>query len=259
MPRLTIEEKQWILREYMKWENAAEVRRIWRQQFNTQPPNRKTIYRISKAFNGTDFLESPDPDADDSDILESVANFAVTQLDTHPTSDESPICIMEDDNSTSSGSEFAPPRTRKRIAKKTANNFTLEDSQPLTRRQAAKANSGKEKQPFLANFNPETSERERRKLNQKLQHHMVSGSSTTTTSAPKRYSNSVNNSKGIHINTGKNMCDCFNLECVGCFFPCKKCGSSKCGYECRVNRKTIYESIEYHGFSGIKRNPLYDK
>ncbi|XP_049820572.1 uncharacterized protein LOC126264905 [Aethina tumida] len=48
---------------------------------------------------------------------------------------------------------------------------------------------------------------------------------------------------GIHIETRLDMCDCLDLTCCGCFFPCPKCQSNKCGTVCRCNRTFIYDSI----------------
>uniref|UniRef100_A0A1I8BJL9 ARF7EP_C domain-containing protein n=1 Tax=Meloidogyne hapla TaxID=6305 RepID=A0A1I8BJL9_MELHA len=51
------------------------------------------------------------------------------------------------------------------------------------------------------------------------------------------------------------LCDCLSLECSGCNYPCKKCGSQKCSYSCRNNRRTYIESIDELG-SGITKNPF---
>lgn len=48
------------------------------------------------------------------------------------------------------------------------------------------------------------------------------------------------NKNGIQINNGLDLCDCMNKICSGCFFPCKKCNSKKCGPTCRVNRRFKY-------------------
>ncbi|KAK2588481.1 hypothetical protein KPH14_004464 [Odynerus spinipes] len=95
---------------------------------------------------------------------------------------------------------------------------------------------------FLRNFDPEHSEREKRKLHRRLyQGH-------------KRYA--VYNDEGIYVQTGGDLCDCLNLDCAGCHLPCSKCSSSKCGHECRNNRKWTYDSIENEGSNVVTKNPL---
>lgn len=47
--------------------------------------------------------------------------------------------------------------------------------------------------------------------------------------------------------TLEDLCDCLEKECEGCHFPCEKCTSEKCGPTCRVNRKYVYEKIEFNG------------
>lgn len=55
------------------------------------------------------------------------------------------------------------------------------------------------------------------------------------------------NARGIHIASNKDACDCLQADCPGCHFPCAKCGSSKCGVECRGNRNWAYEQLEIDG------------
>lgn len=42
-------------------------------------------------------------------------------------------------------------------------------------------------------------------------------------------------------------CDCFDIICPGCHFPCRTCNSPKCGVDCRVNRKVQIDSITFDG------------
>ncbi|XP_033327492.1 ARL14 effector protein [Megalopta genalis] len=95
---------------------------------------------------------------------------------------------------------------------------------------------------FLRNFDPEHSEREKRKLHRRLyQGH-------------KRHA--LYDDNGIYIQTGDDLCDCMNLNCAGCHFPCSKCSSTKCGHDCRINRKWTYDSIENEGSDLVIKNPL---
>jgi len=54
---------------------------------------------------------------------------------------------------------------------------------------------------------------------------------------------------------GLNLCDCLDAECPGCHFPCLKCGSEKCGSECRSRRKWIYDFVEIEGKDLKLQNP----
>ncbi|XP_058831179.1 ARL14 effector protein [Topomyia yanbarensis] len=97
---------------------------------------------------------------------------------------------------------------------------------------------------FLANFNPQTSRREKRKLNRK----------STPLVVPKVVG--LYTDRGVHRETGRDMCDCLDLSCPGCHFPCLLCGTTKCGSHCRVNRKWMYESIEHDAKDLVIRNKL---
>ncbi|XP_076012472.1 ARL14 effector protein isoform X2 [Genypterus blacodes] len=57
----------------------------------------------------------------------------------------------------------------------------------------------------------------------------------------------VYDNKGQLLSNGKDMCDCLDVDCMGCFYPCPECGSRKCGVECRCDRKWLYEQVEVEG------------
>lgn len=71
---------------------------------------------------------------------------------------------------------------------------------------------------FLADFNPEQSIRERRKMVRK-----------TTGPQPTSYQKpgTLYDDNGIHRATGLDACDCLDVSCPGCHFPCPGCGSNK--------------------------------
>lgn len=95
---------------------------------------------------------------------------------------------------------------------------------------------------FMENFNPETSARETRKVTRKVMNQM-------------RYRGKLHDSQGIHISTGKDLCDCCEEHCPGCHFPCPKCKSQKCGPVCRTNRRWVYEQNEIEGTDIIFKHP----
>ncbi|PIK36761.1 putative ARL14 effector protein-like [Apostichopus japonicus] len=81
-------------------------------------------------------------------------------------------------------------------------------------------------------FNPEESEREKKKL--------------------RRFQNSKPRAGVCYKETGmlldgRDICDCLTETCPGCFYPCPQCSSKKCGPTCRCNRKWVYDYIEDEG------------
>ncbi|KAJ3593840.1 hypothetical protein NHX12_006174 [Muraenolepis orangiensis] len=52
---------------------------------------------------------------------------------------------------------------------------------------------------------------------------------------------------GRLLTSNKDMCDCLDTDCMGCFYPCLNCGSRMCGVECRCDRKWLYEQVEVEG------------
>lgn len=57
----------------------------------------------------------------------------------------------------------------------------------------------------------------------------------------------VYDANGRLLSNGKDLCDCLDVDCMGCFFPCPECMSRKCGVECRCDRKWLYEQVEVEG------------
>lgn len=52
---------------------------------------------------------------------------------------------------------------------------------------------------------------------------------------------------GRYRATRIDACDCLDTNCVGCFFPCPKCGNTKCGTVCRRNRNDVVISSHIEG------------
>ncbi|KAK9409959.1 ARL14 effector protein [Crotalus adamanteus] len=89
-------------------------------------------------------------------------------------------------------------------------------------------------------FAPEANKREKRKLQTKN----TSVNSDRQLIAAK---SKVYDSQGFLLYSGIDLCDCLDEDCLGCFYACSKCGSRKCGPECRCDRKWLYEQIEIEG------------
>lgn len=118
---------------------------------------------------------------------------------------------------------------------------------PVTRRRSQAAlRLSKDNQDFLENFDPEKSARERRKVTRK----------SYNTQITRKVPGAVYDSRGVHIESLINLCDCLIMNCPGCHFPCPKCNSPKCGPDCRANRKYIFDCMEVHGSDSVIRNPL---
>lgn len=157
---------------------------------------------------------------------------------------------MSSAESSDSSEDEYNPAIREREHRTARKSTTQQPTQTyITRRQAAR-NATKALRAtsdrFMANFNPETSVREKRKLNRKI----------NPPSNVRRPAGAIYDENGIHIATLTDLCDCLNEDCLGCFFECSKCGSQKCGTECRVHRKYLVDQIEYHGYDNAIKNPL---
>lgn len=133
---------------------------------------------------------------------------------------------------------------RSRLAKKSTAPAPVPEIkyQLLTKRQAAIASKDKTKEIVKQISDKEYFETESRRKNEKRNVRRIPGA--------------LYDSSGVHINSNVDLCDCLQDSCRGCHFHCRKCASQKCGAECRVNRKFVYENIEYHGYEFVIKNPL---
>ncbi|XP_065518040.1 ARL14 effector protein-like [Lathamus discolor] len=102
--------------------------------------------------------------------------------------------------------------------------------------------------PQVANFNPET--RRQKKKAYMLQ---MKQDYFKKPKSAKKY-----DKHGRLLCNNVDLCDCLEETCMGCFYPCPKCNSKKCGVECRCNRKWFYEKIETEDGNVVSVFPFLD-
>ncbi|GFO36211.1 Arl14 effector [Plakobranchus ocellatus] len=151
-----------------------------------------------------------------------------------------PISIDSDsENSTDSASNQEPlgdedSNSNSAVLPQPAKPSTAEKNIDEITRQELKKLSLDAHGTFMADFDPEKSKREIRKMNRRLY-----------TKGSKRMR--LYNEKGQLLEDLDDLCDCLVTDCPGCHFPCPRCGSSKCGTDCRCNRKYTISLIEVEG------------
>lgn len=104
---------------------------------------------------------------------------------------------------------------------------------------------------FLSDFNPLNSRREKNKQYRNL--------CMLKQKPVKKQYGSLYDEQGKIRGSGEDICDCFEVTCEGCHFPCEWCNSAKCGLRCRNNRRWMYEVIEYDGKDKVTNNPFLTK
>lgn len=59
--------------------------------------------------------------------------------------------------------------------------------------------------------------------------------------------------------SSNDICDCQNQKCLGCHWPCSKCGSQKCSFKCRNYRNQVIQCVEHLGIDKKDYNPFLTK
>ncbi|XP_010219230.1 PREDICTED: ARL14 effector protein-like [Tinamus guttatus] len=100
--------------------------------------------------------------------------------------------------------------------------------------------------PQVADFNPETREQKKKaRMSQMNQDFFYKPKIT------RKY-----DKHGRLLCNNVDLCDCLEKNCLGCFYPCPKCNSNKCGPECRCSRKWVYDTIETEAGDVISMLPF---
>ncbi|XP_025960514.2 ARL14 effector protein-like [Dromaius novaehollandiae] len=100
--------------------------------------------------------------------------------------------------------------------------------------------------PQVADFNPEAREQKKKaRMSQMNQDFFYKPKIT------KKY-----DKHGRLLCNNVDLCDCLEKNCLGCFYPCPKCNSNKCGPECRCSRKWVYDTIETEAGDVISMLPF---
>jgi len=105
--------------------------------------------------------------------------------------------------------------------------------------------------PQYSSFDPDKSRREQRKVKQLFSSSTQSQTLLSPEKKDKKDIKLKNPTKrrnyhdkyGVRLLDGKDVCDCQQLNCPGCHFPCGSCSSEKCGVECRCGRRWTYEEL----------------
>lgn len=97
------------------------------------------------------------------------------------------------------------------------------------------------------------------KLDKELEIDMRFNENFNRTSSRRIATKTLFDGMGRHRATGADACDCLEKRCVGCFFPCSKCKSTKCGTFCRRLREDDVVSIQTQGKNYMNTNVRYIK
>lgn len=125
--------------------------------------------------------------------------------------------------------------------------WLLQSTSKPAAHQTRGARSSKESKPdFLEDFDPDSSSREMRKVHRRIAEDRSNSGKLQT----------LYDSHGHFLDDGSDLCDCLEEDCPGCFFPCPKCSSEKCGFACRCNRRWMVESIEIDGTGMVRNHPF---
>ncbi|XP_065797825.1 ARL14 effector protein-like [Muntiacus reevesi] len=100
--------------------------------------------------------------------------------------------------------------------------------------------------PQVADFNPETRQQKKKARMSQMNEYFSVNSKVV-----KKYDKS-----GRLICNDADLCDCLEKNCLGCFYPCPKCNSNKCGPECRCNRRWVYDAIVTEAGEVISEQPF---
>ncbi|NXS51634.1 A14EL protein, partial [Brachypteracias leptosomus] len=101
--------------------------------------------------------------------------------------------------------------------------------------------------PQVANFNPETRQQKKKARMLQMKQEVFYKPRTA-----RKY-----DKHGRMLCNNIDLCDCLDKSCMGCFYPCPKCNSNKCGPECRCNRKWVYDKIETEDGKVIRVLPFF--
>lgn len=112
--------------------------------------------------------------------------------------------------------------------------ISLKVQNPVTQAAAAIPEARREGQVGQgATVNPSTSG------NLKLDRHHLSRRRPKVRRERRKYDR-----KGRLLCDGLDVCDCLQMERSGCFYPCPKHSSKKCGVKCHCNHKWVYNKVE---------------
>ena len=109
---------------------------------------------------------------------------------------------------------------------------------------------------FLNGFDPSKGRKAKLKLTEKAYKESstgIIGKNQHTSKTRNNKKDALYDAKGALLMNGIDVCDCLIEDCPGCHFPCPRCKSSKCGHECRNNRKWVYDSVEIDGMPNTIR------
>ena len=86
--------------------------------------------------------------------------------------------------------------------------------------------------PQKASFNPDIRQQQKKEQMSKMKEFF------SPKHAVKKY-----DKKGRLLFNHADLCDCLKEDCLGCFYPCPQCNSTKCGPTCRCNRRWVYTTV----------------